>query len=140
MTTNYARLFREAVDDGQRDFYHQHRELMVEGWWQVRLRKRAVWVPARTFWTDAEPGMPDNILDRWPLPFLTAEIAGEMADPLDVFGAPERREIMPNDGLSIEQEYAYLVATLRHAKTHLPDNPLANPKRAIDLRKMESLF
>jgi hypothetical protein len=133
---NYGRLFRQAVAESVRDYYREHRELLIEGYWLLRLRKRAPWIPARTYWTHSEPGNADNLLDRWPLPFLAGEIAGDVADPLDIFGAGERTPLTPRGGLTIEQEYRYRVADMRHAKHYRPEDPLANPRRAVDLTRI----
>ncbi len=122
---NYGRLFREAVRDSVRDYYHQHRELLVAGFWLIKFNKRGVQIPARTYWTHAEPGNPDNPLDRWPLPFLAGEIAGAVADPLDIFGARERGPLTPQGGLTVEQEYRYRCECMRHARLYRPEDPLA---------------
>jgi hypothetical protein len=139
----FGKLFSEAVNQSVRDYYHLHRDLLVPGHWQVRLRKRAPLVPCRTYLTDCEPGT-DNLLDRWPLPFLAGEILGEVCDPEDIFACPERRPIRPlvtsSCTLTIEQTYAYMVADARHAAEHRPWDPLSKPMRRVDLTKADPLF
>ena len=53
---NYARLFAEAVNDAVRDYLCEHRELLVPGYWAIKLRTGGPPVPARSFWCDHEPG------------------------------------------------------------------------------------
>lgn len=131
---NYARLFGEAVTDSIRDYYHEHRELLVPGYWLIKFNKRGASIPARTYWCDHEPGNPNNLLDRWPLLFLAGEIAGEVADPLTIFGARERVPIKPRGGLTQEQEYRYQVADLRHARLYRPNEPAVTPRRRVNLQ------
>ncbi len=134
---NYGRLFREAVTESVRDYYREHHELLVPGHWLIRLRKMAPQIPARTYWCDHEPGNPENKRDRWPLRFLAGEIAGDVADPLDIFGARDRVPLKPRQPLKTpEQEYSYRCARMRHAKKYEPEDPLAQPYRAIDLTKI----
>lgn len=141
---NFAQLFREAVKDSIRDYYALHRHLMIEGYWLIRLRKGAPLVPARTYLTNAEPGNPENILDRFPLPYLAGEIMGEVADPLDIFAAPERRPLRPliikGVHLSIAEHYGFLVADAQHAAQYRKDDPLAQPLKKVDLTKSPTLF
>jgi len=134
---NYAKLFAEAVTDSVRDYFRAHPELMVPGYWLIRRRKRAPQIPARTYLCDHEPGDEENKLDRWPLPILAGEIAGDVADPLDIFGARERVPLKPRPPLkTVEQEYAYRVQDMRHARIYRPDDPLAQPHRAVDLTRI----
>lgn len=142
---NYAQLFREAVEDAKRDYILEHPEIMIPGFWLIRLHKRAPLIPARTYLTSAEPGNPENILDRWPLPILAGEIIGEVVDPADIFAAPERQpieELASPVRLSIEAHYNYLVADAKHAarSPSRRHEPIANPRRVIDLTRMKPLF
>jgi hypothetical protein len=140
---NYARLFAEAVDQSIRDYasdnpQEMHR-LAEQGYWLIQLGKNFPPIPARVWWCDHEPGNPENKLDT--PPYLAAEIAGEPVDPLDVYAAVERRPIdkrplVPKEGLSVEQEYAYRVADLQHAQRWRPDDPLANPRRRVNLTRI----
>jgi hypothetical protein len=136
-TPNYARLFAEAIEDSVRDYYLEHRELLVPGYWAIKLRKRGPPVPARTFFCDHEPGNPENKLE---VSFLAGEIAGDVADPLDIFAAPVRAELEPRGGLTQPQEYAYRVADIRHARQWRKDDPLANPRRRVRLNRMPIPF
>jgi hypothetical protein len=129
----YGRLFREAVSESVRDDFAAHRELMIAGFWMISRSKRHPEIPARTYWTNAEPGNPDNVLDRWPLPFIAGEIGGDLADPLDIFGAPRKRQIK-------EAEYQYQMASMAWAREYSPEEPLANPDRRVDLSKIPVPF
>ena len=135
-----ARLFAEAVSESARDYYHQNRHLMVPGYWVIRLRTGAPLIPARTYWCDHEPGDPENVLDRWPIPFIAGEIAGDIADPLNIFGGRDRAPLEARGGLTIDQEYAYRVADIRHAKRWRPLEPIANPTRRVMLSRMPIPF
>jgi hypothetical protein len=137
---NYARLFAEAVNDAVRDYLCEHRELLVPGYWAIKLRTGGPPVPARTFWCDHEPGNPDNKLDRWPLPFIAGEIAGDVADPLDIFAARSRVPLRPRGGLTQPQEYAFQVADIRHARVWRPDEPIANPRHRVRLSRLPIPF
>jgi len=94
------------------------------GFWLVRAVKGGPLVPARIYWCDHEPGEPDNKLDRWPLPFLAAELAGKVADV-------ERVWTMRGIPIS-EDEYRYRVADQAWARAHAPEEPVAQPYLPID--------
>lgn len=136
-------IWRAALDQAARDYVLDHREMMIPGYWLIRLRRFAPLIPARTFLSYGEPGNPSNLLDRWPLPLLDGEICGEYADPVDIFAAPERRSLGPMVTpvrLSVERHYQYLVADMRHAMAHRKLDPLAHPRRRVDLRHVEPLY
>lgn len=100
------------------------------GLWAVRLTKGGVEVAARIFWTACpdcgavvEPGSwPPNIAERSPM--LAAEINGE-AVMLDAVWLRRGRAIS-------EAEYRWLLADRAWAKEHRPDDPAADPMRAVD--------
>jgi len=137
---NYAALFRAAVKDSVRDYYALHREKLTSGFWLIRHNKRSPLVPARTFWTTADPYFPWNELDRWPLPYLAGEICGQIADPLDIFGAPWRTPLGPKHDLTVEERYQYLCADAAHAKVWRRDEPEARPRQRVDLSRAKALF
>lgn len=138
---SYARLFSEAVAESVRDDLAAHPERMVPGYWQIRLHRNGPWVPARTYWCDHEPGVPDNKLDRWPLPYLAGELIGDPADPVDILAARWRRPLVAWVGLTITQEYAFQVELCRHAAEYesAAREPLAQPRRAANLRSMKAI-
>lgn len=129
-SVNYKRLFHEAVSDAVRDYLSDHPELAVAGYWLVRLRKGTPLLPAKTYWFDDLD--PENEILGWPL--MAGEIAGEPANPLDIFAV--YREDMPSDRLTQAAEYAWRVADLTHAKAWRPDDPLAAPHRRVRLTQI----
>lgn len=137
---NYARLFAEAVEDATHDYLCANRQLLVPGYWSIKLRTHGPPIAARTYWCDHEPGNPANKLDRWPLPFIAGEIAGDVADPLDIIGARWRESLRPRGGLTQVQEYAYQVARIRHARVWHPDEPIANPRHRVRLSRLPIPF
>jgi hypothetical protein len=66
-----------------------------EGYWMVRLRRDGPEVPARLFWCDHEPGIPENKLDRWPMPYLQGQIGTDLADPYEIWAMLEFVEATP---------------------------------------------
>lgn len=98
------------------------------GYWLVRLRKGGPRVPAAIRWihTTHEPGRPSNKMER--SPFLAAFI---MDDPVSLDEVVFARKI---ETIS-EEEYQYRVALGHWTAEHAPDEPLANPRRPIDLLK-----
>lgn len=102
------------------------------GFWTVRLVSGGPAVPARIFWaqTTHEPGNPENRMER--SRFLAAEIGGEVAEVDDVWlrrGTP-----------ITEAEYCFRVAEMQWAKAHAPIEPIANPRRRVDLSAMPLPF
>lgn len=80
-------------------------------------------MPSRIFLCNHEPGEPDNLRDRWPAEHLAAEIAGRWVEVYDVWWRVLLREtrpahwkcahpLVPKDGLSVEEEYEFLMADL----------------------------
>jgi hypothetical protein len=89
---------------------------------------------------DHEPGNPENKLDRWPIPFLAGEIAGDPADPEDIFGARERITMVPRDGLTVEETYKFLIAEMHWARQHAPNDAAARPQRHLaDLTNLDPI-
>jgi hypothetical protein len=95
------------------------------GYWLMKAVKHGPLVPARIFWCDHEPGVPDNILDRGG-PFLAAEIAGAWV---------EVDRVWHSRGKAIdEKEYAFRLAEIDWSKKYAPSEPLANPRQAVSLK------
>jgi hypothetical protein len=134
---NYARLFAEAVEDSVRDYYLEHREAWVPGYWTIKWHRRGPPIPARTFWCDHEPGDKENKLDQ---PFLAGEIAGNVVDPLDIIANRDRAPLQPRGGLTVEREYAFQVADIRHARQWRPHEPIANPRHRVRLSRLPIPF
>lgn len=102
------------------------------GYWMIRLHGRGIPTPAAIVWlhTTVEPGNPDNLMER--SPYLGAFIAGEPARIEDVW---HRR----GPEISAE-EYAYQVELVLWCREYDPTAPEANPRRAVDLRNIPSVF
>jgi hypothetical protein len=113
---------------------HDPRRLVevVPGFWMVKLHRRGLPTPAAIMWlhTVCEPDDPANLMER--SPFLGGFISGDPARVEDVWH--RRGEAITAD------EYEFQVAVVRHCREHEPDAPEANPRRAIDLRNVPSVF
>jgi hypothetical protein len=94
------------------------------GFWLVRLAKGAPLVPAAILrvHTTHEPGNPGNAMER--SPFLAAEIAGETCD-IDAVWLRKGEPIT-------ESEYRFRCADAAHARQWRPDEPQAQPRKAVD--------
>ena len=95
------------------------------GWWMIRLGRGKPEVPACIQYerTTFEPGEPDNLMDRSAI--LTARVSGEIV--------PWERVWHSNGRRISHSEYLYQLADAAHAREHRPDDPKANPHKAIDL-------
>lgn len=107
------------------------------GCYRLRLAKSGPWVAARIF---EKPcyctigGGDDNASHRWtpacdrsPTPHLIAEVNGEPYDVELVWISGE--PISPAD-------YRFMLADADWAKANAPDEPVANPRRSVDLRTL----
>lgn len=109
------------------------------GFYQLLLRGRPP-QPVRIWFgppTDPDTGEEMDRSPRWQMlvngqPALLAE---EDRNPLEVERAKLWTDVWPRcAGAPIEEaEYAYLVASIEHARQHEPDNPFSRPGRRIDL-------
>lgn len=97
------------------------------GWWLVQLGKGTPRVPACIEWheTTVDPCYSDNAMEGTRYRYLSASIAGEVV-PLDAVWLRKGEPITA-------AEYRFRCADLAHAKAHRPDDPLSQPRRAIDL-------
>jgi len=135
-TPNFGRLFREAVHESIADA--ADRSLIEPGYYVIRLgRDRPLVAAAKIWWCDHEPDNPENKLDQ---PFLAGEILGDAVDPVYVWHGRDREPLVPKDGLSLEEEYAYQVALKQHMAEHEPNEPLARPRRPVDLTKIDPIL
>lgn len=103
-----------------------------QGCWMIRAVKNGPLIPARIFWCSHEPGVPENLLDRWPIPFLAAEIAGRWVD-VDRVWHVKGRPIT-------EAEFRFQMADLEHAKRWRPNEAIAQPHKPVDLRSLPIPF
>lgn len=100
------------------------------GYWAVRVRKGAVEVGARIYWTACphcaatiEPeSFPPNVSERSPT--LAAEINGEPAT-LDEVWLRRGRPLS-------EADYRFLLADRAWAAQHAPADPAANPREPVN--------
>jgi hypothetical protein len=125
----------------------QWREPEAPSYWCVYSRRDGVLVPARIFWADHEPGNEENKLDRWPLPFLAAEIAGRWVDPKELWLRVLQRETEPNhwkcahpmipkEDLTPEQEYDFQMKDMAWLKENDRTHPLAQPHKPVNLSSL----
>jgi len=114
------------------------------GFWLVYLKRGARHVPARIWLCDHEPYNVENKLDRWPIPFLAAEIAGRWVEVWQVWDHvclmtenPQHWRaavpIEPRDGLTIEEEYAYQMSLLDWRQQNEGVSPTKPIRRLTEL-------
>ena len=104
------------------------------GYWMIRLVKNGPLVPACIRWvqTGAEPGEPENVMER--SPFLAAFIDEK---PVDI----DRVWNWKGSGRAIAAtEYSYRCADAAWAREHAPTEPAANPKKQIDFTEIDPIF
>jgi len=100
----------------------------------MRARRFGPLVPARLWWCDYEPGVPENKLDRGNLsPFPRADIAGEEADPLVL----RERLAWPSSHWKYcqpisEADYRWHFDHLRWAEENKPSDPRLRPRDRVD--------
>lgn len=90
--------------------------------------------------TDAEPERPDNFMER--SPFYAGFFAGE---PVSVWALQQAThatgEMIIRREREIDRaEYLYRLADLAWAKQHAPDEPAAQPHRAVNLMQARLPF
>lgn len=83
---------------------------MTPGYWLVRVGRNTPWVPARLWFDDAEPGVPENKLDRSRSHYPRAMIGLDEVPPEELWAivafceaTPEEREALVNPPLSQRQ-------------------------------------
>lgn len=136
-------LFDVTDDDPMSDYgrviaREQRRQTpgMIEpGYYMVRARKGFPPLPAKIWWSDHEPGNPDNLLER---PVLMAEVAGDDADPIGVHAAIEG-PLRSIDNLSIEATYRFRLDEIRWARAHASTDPAARHQRRVDLTFLDPI-
>ncbi len=94
------------------------------GFYRTRLVKGGPWVAARIWWDD-------SIQDRPAM--LLGEVAGEEADAWSLWPRVVGQQIAEN-------EYRFMTADADWCRQNAPDEPQANPRRAVDLRTMAMPF
>lgn len=96
------------------------------GWFQTRVVRGGPWVPAR-IWIEQElcPDTGELLSDE----VMRCEIAGQLRDPYESWHYLFREPID-------EPTYRYLLARGEYARTWAPDEPSANPYKAMDWLKI----
>lgn len=92
------------------------------GWYKLRLVKHGPWVPAR-IWVeqDIDEASGELISDE----VMRCEVDGQYADP------GERWLWLAHNPIP-ESEFNYLTATRRYATDHAPNEPMADPRKAVN--------
>ena len=123
---NFRRLFAEAIRDSIVDNFD--RSLIQPGYFLIRLGRQRPLVAARIYERPPDDGDTP-----------AGEILGEPCDPVLVWTGRDRRPLtLPDDGRAwtIEGYYRYLCADADHARAWRPEEPIANPRRRVDLTKL----
>ena len=104
------------------------------GWWLVKLVKGGPTVAAciRLVLTEFEPDFPQNDMRGTRSPFLAAFVNDE---PVDM----DRVWLTKGEPIT-EAEYAFRVADAKWAAEHAPNEPAAQPHKAVDLRQIPIPF
>ena len=91
------------------------------GWYKRRLVRGGPWVPAR-IWLYSEVDDAGELLAP---EILQAECNGAWADPDDLWSYVAANPIT-------EAEFKFLSATIEWTQTNAPQEPMANPRQAVD--------
>jgi hypothetical protein len=107
----------------------------------LRVRRYGPLVPARIWWCDSEPDVPENKLDRGRLSlYPRADIAGvevppeqmadrlySMTDPTPAHPPTHWRYAKPIGA----EEYRWRLDSLRWAEANRPDDPVLKPRQRV---------
>lgn len=122
---NFARMWAEAKEENIID--HCDRSLIQPGYFRIRRRgRKRLLVAARIYERSPDDGDTP-----------AGEILGEPCDPALVWHGRDREPLrVPNDGRAwtIEGYYRWLCADAEHAREHRQEEPIANPRRAVNLK------
>ena len=100
------------------------------GFFRVRFVKGGPWVGARIWWET-------ECID----PLTGAEMERPRILLAEIDDAPCEPEYVQLHGFAIpEAEWSYLAHTARWAVQYAPDDPAANPRRAIDLNALPPIY
>lgn len=111
-----------------RDTTHRRPEVPAEGYYKVRLVRRAHWYPARIE-RDDEAGI-------WRLTIGHSETSAN-ADP---WAIPEIEKVYFYGRVITELEYRYLLDLISWAQQHDADHAILTPRIARDPAKMKPVF
>lgn len=99
------------------------------GWYQRKLVKHAVWVPAH-IWLQQELGDDGELLEDVQ---LLCEVNGRSADPF------EQWSFLAGNPIS-EAEFKYLTARNTWAGWYAPHEPAGNPQKPVNWLKSKPVF
>lgn len=103
-----------------------HDDVPQCGWFKRRLVKAGPFVPARIWlYSEIDEETGELAGDEE----LQCEVVGERADP------EEQWPWLCGNPIS-EAEFNYMMAVREHVAVHSPDEPLANPRQAVDWLKV----
>lgn len=106
----------------------------IPGYWLIRLNSRGPRVPAAIEWheTIVDPDFPENDMRGTRYRYLAATINGEPASLDDVW--------LSKGSAITAAEYRFRTAESRWAKKYAPDEPIANPRKPVDLNQIPLLL
>jgi hypothetical protein len=123
---------------------HQHtgQPMRTPVYFILRVRRDGPLLPARLWWCDTEPGVPDNKLDRGRFSiYPRAAIGGDEVDPELIFDRTmSHRDLRPGypprhwkyaQPIS-EERYRSEFDRLRWAERNRPAHPVLQPRRKVD--------
>jgi hypothetical protein len=121
---NFKRLFAEAISENVRDY--SDRSKIEPGYYMIRLgRDKPLVVACRIYERDPDDGDTP-----------AGEMLGEPCDPILVWAGRDREPLVAPAGYTAEGWYRYLCDDARWAKENAPEEPIANPYRKADLKKL----
>lgn len=95
------------------------------GWYKRKLVKGGVFVPARIWMVqEVDPETGELLSDE----LLQCEVNGAFADPEDAWSWICANPIT-------EAEFLYLTARIDYAQRNEPNDPMADPRKAIDMNR-----
>jgi hypothetical protein len=124
---NFKRMFAEAIRDSVVD--NCDRSLIQPGYFRIRWGgRKCMLVAARIY--ERHPDDGDT---------PAGEILGDPCDPALVWHGYDREPLtLPNDGRewTVDGYYRWLCADADHAQVWRREEPIANPRRPVDLTKL----
>lgn len=102
-----------------------------EGFYKCKMVKGGPWVPVKIWMQDGSRNPDTNDLESDQ--FLRAMRNGQDISPFDIWTWCAEHPIT-------EQRYLYMIAAAEWDLENNPDSPFANPRKAIDISKTQSIF
>lgn len=101
------------------------------GYYATRMVRGGPLVGCRIWWEEPRDPVTGELMDRPPM--MVAKRGGQWIDPHTLWVSVAGRNVS-------EAEYKFLVGDAAWAAQNAPADPSANPRKAIDLNAMPSLF